>query len=669
MADKIIAASLRLDSSQAENSVKSFKTQLREANQELVQTSTNFGATSKEAVNAAKRVAELKDRMGDAKNLADAFNPDAKFRAFSNTIRGVAGGFSALQGTMALLGQSGEDVQKTLLKVQAALAISDGVNNILELKDTFQQLGSFIKSTTVFQKLNTAATKAAAFVTKLFGASVETTATSFKVLKGAIVATGIGVLVILVGEAVQAFNELTSATDNAAEAQKEYDKTVVQSAKKTTNNLIERATLEKNLLLAKANTEEEKFKIEQDFRRKSFVFTEQEYDRVKKLDEDAAEDSLNNLKKINNEGQVAAINEEKRRQKLSEDAAKQRSEKAASEAKQNAERRKSELQQQQQAELSALDQLEKAKQDNILARIKDEEKQAKQKEEFDFQNSVKEIESLKVKESIKTQLIAEATEKRSIAIAAIEKEFEDKRQKQREEALGNAAAGGLPKEVIALQESLAVQLELKRSFDDAEKTELQLKNEALDKWYNEKRQIVFGNEQLELQLIESYEKQKTALQKEELRQRLDIASNLLGQAANLFSKDTAAYKVLAVAQATINTYSSATAAYASMAKIPVVGPALGIAAAGLAIATGLKNIKEIVKVKVPGGGSGGSVPNVSANVSAPLTPQPQVQTTQLDQQSINNSGNAAVRAFVVESDIENNRERISRLSRAARLGG
>src|SRR5690606_36637787 len=41
------------------------------------------------------------------------------------------------------------------------------------------------------------------------------------------------------------------------------------------------------------------------------------------------------------------------------------------------------------------------------------------------------------------------------------------------------------------------------------------------------------------------------------------------------------------------------AAYNSMAKIPIVGPALGAAAAGAAVAAGLANVKKIKSTKTP----------------------------------------------------------------------
>jgi Prophage tail length tape measure protein len=52
-------------------------------------------------------------------------------------------------------------------------------------------------------------------------------------------------------------------------------------------------------------------------------------------------------------------------------------------------------------------------------------------------------------------------------------------------------------------------------------------------------------------------------------------------------------KIAAIAETVINTYKSATAAYAAMAGIPVVGPSLGVAAAAAAVAAGLVNVQAI----------------------------------------------------------------------------
>ena len=185
---EIIGLSVQLQADKAIESVGSIKKAMREAQKEVQVLSDKFGSTSKEAINAAKVAGELKDRIGDAKALTEAFNPDAKFRALTSSLAGVAGGFSALQGSMALFGSESEDVQKTLLKVQSAMAASQGLQAIGESIDSFKQLGAVIKTQVV---------------------------TAFSTLRGAIIATGIGALAVGLGLIVANFEAVKKAVLSA----------------------------------------------------------------------------------------------------------------------------------------------------------------------------------------------------------------------------------------------------------------------------------------------------------------------------------------------------------------------------------------------------------------------------------------------------------------------
>lgn len=117
---------------------KSFKTQLKEANEELRKTVQKYGETSAEAVTAAKKVAELKDQMQFAKDLTDNFNPDQKFKALGAATQIATTATSGLVSGYALLGDQGEETQKMLLKVQAAMAFSDAVSNLSNLGDQWK---------------------------------------------------------------------------------------------------------------------------------------------------------------------------------------------------------------------------------------------------------------------------------------------------------------------------------------------------------------------------------------------------------------------------------------------------------------------------------------------------------------------------------------------------
>ena len=138
-------------------SVGNLKSELRKAQAEVAALSEKFGATSQEAINAAKRAAELKDAIGDAKALTDAYNPDAKFNALSQSIGGVLNGFQAFEGALGLVGVQSKDVEEALLAVNSAMALSQGVTGVLESVDSFKTLATQVSNLTIVQKLSTAA--------------------------------------------------------------------------------------------------------------------------------------------------------------------------------------------------------------------------------------------------------------------------------------------------------------------------------------------------------------------------------------------------------------------------------------------------------------------------------------------------------------------------------
>jgi hypothetical protein len=124
----------------------SLKSQLKEAQQEVQILSEKFGATSTQAVEAAKSAAILKDKIGDAKALTEAFNPDAKFKALTGSLTGVASGFSVVTGAMGAFGTENKNVEKALLKVQSAMAMAQGLQGIGESIDSFKQLKAVVVS-------------------------------------------------------------------------------------------------------------------------------------------------------------------------------------------------------------------------------------------------------------------------------------------------------------------------------------------------------------------------------------------------------------------------------------------------------------------------------------------------------------------------------------------
>ena len=199
---------------EVKNNLGSLKSQLREAQAEVAKLSEQFGVTSKEAANAAKRAAELKDQIEDAKALTDAFNPDAKFKALSSSLGGVASGFAAYQGALGLVGVESKKVEEQLLKVQSAMALAEGLQALGGAKDSFIQLGSVIKNQVV---------------------------NAFGSLRAALISTGIGALAVILGGIIANWKEFSKAiTDTFPGFKKVTDffKNFSQIASGTINSIV-----------------------------------------------------------------------------------------------------------------------------------------------------------------------------------------------------------------------------------------------------------------------------------------------------------------------------------------------------------------------------------------------------------------------------------------------
>ena len=186
---------------------KSLKAQYKEAVAELQKVSAAYGETSAEAVKAAQAAAQLKDQIGFSKDLVDSFNPDAKFNALSRSIGGVLDGFQAFQGALGLIGVEGDQVQAAMLKVQSAMALSQGIQGVMEAKDSLLQLGTVMKSTAIGQAVLTAATAAYNFV-------LGTSTGLMKAFRIAMISTGIGALVVGVGLLVANFDKVVGVVKN-----------------------------------------------------------------------------------------------------------------------------------------------------------------------------------------------------------------------------------------------------------------------------------------------------------------------------------------------------------------------------------------------------------------------------------------------------------------------
>lgn len=188
--------------------------------------------------------------------------------------------------------------------------------------------------------------------------------------------------------------------------------------------------------------------------------------------------------------------------------------------------------------------------------------------------------------------------------------------------------------------------------------------------YNKTRELERQNIEARMHTaaeLEAFDKQtavgRIQIEKATQETKLSIIENALGAVADAVGRESAAGKAFAVAQAVMNTYSAANKA---MAAYP---PPFSFIAAGATIVSGLMNVKKIISTPLPaaaggGGGSAGSAASMSAPVAPPL---PQTQTTNISQSSINDMGNQAVKAYVIENDVTSNQQRIAAIRQRARF--
>lgn len=569
MADEIIGIKITTDAAQAtqevekldkafegtDNSVKSLRQQLKDATANVAIMADKFGATSKEAINAAKRAAELKDRIGDAKALTDAFNPDAKFKAVASSLAGVAGGFSALQGAMALFGSENKDVEKALLKVNAAMALSQGLQAVGESIDSFRQLGAVIKSTTTFQELNNAATKTAAVVQRAFGVATVETSTGFKVLKGAIVATGIGALVVALGAVINNFDaisdwikssplgslakgiaglveQFTDFIGVTSEAERNLNK--ISAANKRANEDIANRI---KILKAQGDSEKEVYDLStqlienqlNDLRNAAKVkgkLTEEEQKQMRDLKTEQLVLTADYNKKVSEENKKAADKAQKDR----DDANKKAADKAQKDRDDAAKKAEEDTKT---ANKMLLD-LQNAK---SLALIEDENAKALKQLEIDKKAKEDEINQLKVSQSVKDELIKTNNEKFVADKNNLDKKIkEDTDKKQKEDADNLNTFNEKIKEIkIAAVE------------DDVERA----KQERLAKLDKDLRELEEDKEFIKLsetekteirnQLKQTAEEDITKIELEEESKRLDKKLRLLELNLEALTKGTQSY--------------------------------------------------------------------------------------------------------------------------------
>ena len=716
--------------------VKPLKKQLREAIQELQVARQKYGEFSDQAIEAAQNVAAIRDEIQAANEQVQLFDPGGRFQALTNAASAAAAGIAAVQGAMALFGGESEEVEQALLKVQSAMALSEGLSQLKDIGKVGDDL-----------------------ITSFRGLTAGVNG-----FKKALITTGIGALVVAVGLLVAYWEDIKALVGGVSVEQDQLNKETAENLA-TQQELLDAIDAQTNQLKLQGKTEKEildlkiartneaiqtaeidlqnaestkKAQIEASKRNKdilkaliasltvplqivlttidlagkalgkNFMLAEKFTDSTANLifnPEATAEAGDKTIKEAENT--LNALKEKRAGFVLSQDAEiKAEGEKASAEReKQNQKELEaqailddaktkmlSEQKQQEAAINKTYDEKQKKldeagiKDDGSLLAARNKELEDVQKK-FDKDKADKEAEFLKTQNEIRTAIRLEGIkDENEKAREQILIDFE----KQREDILNNEKLNSEQK--TALQLELAQQEQqalntLQDSIDlanseralaelDAEMKQAELSFQIQKDLVDQKDALIQEQYQkgliTEAQFTEGIKANALArveIDKAEVNAKMENASKiagLLGGLSDLVGKESAAGKAFAVAQATIDTYLSAQKAYQSMVGIPVAGPALAAVAAGVAIAGGIKNIREITRVKLPGGGGGGaSAPSITASAPAVTSAVPTLGTSPVTALGTMMQKQPPLRAYVVESEVTGSQKRVADIERRA----
>jgi hypothetical protein len=139
--------------------------------------------------------------------------------------------------------------------------------------------------------------------------------------------------------------------------------------------------------------------------------------------------------------------------------------------------------------------------------------------------------------------------------------------------------------------------------------------------------------------------------------------------SDLAGKQTAAGKALGISQALINTYVGVSDVLQAKSVLPSPFDVIAkVANVATILATGLKAVKAITAVKVPGGGGGGggvSAPSISATAPTVSSSVPTLGTSPVTALNTAMQQQPPVRAYVVESEVTGSQKRVADIERRA----
>jgi len=523
----------------------SLKTELRKLKEQLATLPEGTAEYDK----IAKKAGEVSDKLTDINTKVKNLGSDTKgIDAVVQGAQTLSGAFSIASSASALLGDENEDLQKTMLKVESAIGLTVGIQSIAN---------ALQKESALVLGIQSVATKAQILLQTAYTAVVGTSTGALKALKVALISTGIGAFVVLLGSLIASMSSSTDATDELTDAQKRLNREL-EDGKKLTEDAIKRSDFNTQIAIANAKkrgaSERELLAIELDGlakrgeanRKESeellasaddfYKLTKEQQNRVRALRE-ANEELIRQGKiKIANFDADMAEKERERQKKAIEDNKKSEEEKLKD--RQDARKK----------ELDAINEQAKVIEENS-------KKLAEEKLKKDIELKKKADEILK---QIEIELAPEETPTQKL-----QREYEE-----RLAILTQAGASTLALDAKYVTDKLALENKLA-----------------------EEQKAIKDKELADEKILQA--------------QKLNTLGVSFGKISELLGKNSKAGKAFAVSQALINTYQGITAELATKTATPFE---FGVKLVNIAsvVGIGFKAVKDILKTPDMSTGGGGA---------------------------------------------------------------
>lgn len=147
------------ENKKAEDQFKSYKQQLKEATIAQQKLAQQYGATSVQATDAAKKVAVISDEMQFQKDLAKSFNPDEKFRILTQTAGLAALSLGAVKDGLSAVGIESKALDSIIGSAQAILGVTGAVAG---MTDAYEVLTAAKRAKTAAEVVEIGTTEALA---------------------------------------------------------------------------------------------------------------------------------------------------------------------------------------------------------------------------------------------------------------------------------------------------------------------------------------------------------------------------------------------------------------------------------------------------------------------------------------------------------------------------